>query len=64
LVSKEKYSKKNLIIFTQRATEQMHLDQLEKYPVGTDKWDEQFELYDAWSGYNKIDNKGSNSNLL
>lgn len=39
-------------------TEQMHLDQLEKYPVGTDKWDEQFELYDAWSGYNKIDKKG------
>jgi len=39
-------------------TEQMHLDQLEKYPVGTDKWDEQFELYDAFSGYNRKDKNG------
>jgi ATP-dependent protease ClpP protease subunit len=32
-------------------TEQMFLNQLEEYPNGTDKWDEQFELYDSWYGY-------------
>ena len=39
-------------------TEQMFLDQLEKYPNGTDKWDEQFEFYDAWSGYSHVDSNG------
>lgn len=53
-----KVLKKESYFLHPTCTEQMHLDQLEKYPVGTDKWDEQFELYDAWSGYNKIDNNG------
>jgi len=39
-------------------TEQMFLDQLEKYPNGTDKWDEQFELYDSWQGYTHVDSDG------
>jgi len=39
-------------------TEQMFLDQLEKYPNGTDKWDEQFQLYDSWQGYTQVDSDG------
>jgi hypothetical protein len=32
-------------------TEQLFLHLMEEYPVGTDKWDEQFELYKSWQGY-------------
>ena len=39
-------------------SEQMFLDQLEKYPNGTDKWDEKFELYDSWHGYTHVDSDG------
>ena len=39
-------------------SEQMFLDQLEKYPNGTDKWDEQFELYDSWQGYTQVNSEG------
>ena len=53
-----KILKKESYFLHPTCTEQMHLDQLEKYSVGTDKWDEQFELYDAWSGYNRKDKNG------
>jgi hypothetical protein len=39
-------------------TEQMFLDQLEKYPNGTDKWGEQFEYYNSWQGYNRYTKDG------
>ena len=40
-------------------TEQMFLNLLEKYPVGTDTWDHQFELYDSKQGYDLEDDKGN-----
>ena len=39
-------------------TEQMFLNLLEKYPVGTDQWDQQFQLYEARVGYDLTDDKG------
>ena len=40
-------------------TEQMFLNLLEKYPVGTDKWDHQFEFYESKQGYELEDDKGN-----
>ena len=47
----EKILKKDPNYIFPSCTEQMFLDQLEKYSNGTDRWDEQFELYNSWSGY-------------
>ena len=51
----EKILKKNSTYVFPSCTEQMFLDQLEKYPVGTDKFDEQFQLYDSYQGYSTKD---------
>ena len=47
----EKILKKNPSYIFPSCTEQMFLDQLEKYPVGTDKFDEEFQVYDSFQGY-------------
>jgi hypothetical protein len=51
----EKILKKNPSYVFPSCTEQMFLDQLEKYPVGTDKFDEQFQFYDSFQGYSRKD---------
>jgi ATP-dependent protease ClpP protease subunit len=51
----EKILKKNTTYVFPSCTEQMFLDQLEKYPVGTDKFDEQFQLYESYQGYSTKD---------
>lgn len=51
----EKILKKNPSYVFPSCTEQMFLDQLEKYTVGTDKFDEQFQLYDSFQGYSRKD---------
>ena len=51
----EKILKKNPSYVFPSCTEQMFLDQLEKYPIGTDKYDEQFQIYDSFQGYSKKD---------
>ena len=51
----EKILKKNPSYVFPSCTEQMFLDQLEKYPVGTDKFDEAFQLYDSFQGYSRKD---------
>lgn len=43
--------KKNPLMQYPSCTEQFYLHLMEEYPVGTDKWDEQFELYKSWQGY-------------
>lgn len=47
----EKILKKDPSYIFPSCTEQMFLDQLEKYPVGTDKFDEEFQVYDSFQGY-------------
>ena len=47
----EKILKKDPSYVFPSCTEQMFLDQLEKYPVGTDKFDEEFQVYDSSQGY-------------
>ena len=47
----EKILKKDPNYIFPSCTEQMFLDQLEKYPVGTDKFDEEFQVYDSSQGY-------------
>jgi len=47
----EKILKKDPSYIFPSCTEQMFLDQLEKYPVGTDKFDEEFQVYDSSQGY-------------
>jgi len=39
-------------------SEQMFLDQLEQYPNGTDKWDEKFQYYHSYSGYQLENEEG------
>lgn len=50
----EKILKKNPSYILPSCTEQMFLDQLEKYPSGTDKFDEEFQVYDSFQGYSTI----------
>ena len=47
----EKILKKNPLMQYPSCTEQLFLHLLEEYPIGNDKWDEQFELYKSWQGY-------------
>ena len=47
----KKILKKNPLMEYPSCTEQMFLHLLEEYPIGTDKWDQQFELYKSWQGY-------------
>ena len=47
----ENILKKNPLMQYPSCTEQLFLHLMEEYPVGTDKWDEQFELYKSWQGY-------------
>jgi len=47
----EKILKKDPSYIFPSCTEQMFLDQLEKYPVGIDKFDEEFQVYDSSQGY-------------
>ena len=47
----EKILKKDPSYIFPSCSEQMFLDQLEKYPVGTDKFDEEFQVYDSSQGY-------------
>jgi len=54
----EKILKKNPSYVFPSCTEQMFLDQLEKYPVGTDKFDEEFQVYDSFQGYSTKDQNG------
>jgi len=54
----EKILKKNPSYIFPSCTEQMFLDQLEKYPVGTDKFDEEFQIYDSFQGYSTKDQNG------
>lgn len=39
-------------------TEQMFLDQLEKYPIGTDDWEKKFQLNNWYQGYDFTNEKG------
>ena len=43
--------KKDPLMQYPSCTEQMFLHLLEEYSVGTDNWDEQFQLYKSWQGY-------------
>ena len=51
----EKILKKNPSYIFPSCTEQMFLDQLEKYTIGTDKFDEEFQIYDSFQGYSRKD---------
>ena len=54
-----KFLKKDPEYIFPSCTEQMFLDQLEKYPSGTDTWGEQFEYYNSWQGYNRSTKDGA-----
>ena len=47
----KKILKKNPLMEYPSCTEQMFLHLLEEYPIGTDKWDEEIQIYKSWQGY-------------
>ena len=47
----KKILKKDPFMEYPSCTEQMFLHMLEEYPIGTDKWDEEFQIYKSWQGY-------------
>ena len=47
----KKILKKNPLMEYPSCSEQMFLHLLEEYPIGTDKWDEEIQIYKSWQGY-------------
>jgi ATP-dependent protease ClpP protease subunit len=47
----KKILKKNPLMEYPSCTEQMFFHLLEEYPIGTDKWDEEIQIYKSWQGY-------------